>query len=179
MYFGYDRLLDSLEQLLCDLNPSHHRSLFLHRTFYTNLNIHKDVKISRRCKRHVVNKTTLPNFGFFDLEKVFIPVHDSDHWTMYVIYPRRKHLVFYDSLNLREPSNLQPQGIHNHVQDECEDARLQYCPQHWKYYRAEVLQQGNGMDCGFCLIKHAIIGWNQIIQKRRNAYCEKSLFFSV
>ena len=76
---------------------------------------------------------------------------------MYVLFPRRKHLVFYDSLKLPEPTNLQPRDILDYVEDECEDAGLQYHPTQWKYYRAEVVRQGNGVDCGFCLIKHAVL----------------------
>jgi Ulp1 family protease len=128
MYFGYNRLLDALDQYLCHLNPARHRSLFLHRTFYTNLHLHKDRKISRAYKKHVVNENIRPDFSFFDLDKVFIPVYDSSHFTMYVIFPRRKHLVFYDSLNLKEPANLLPQDILDYVENECAAADLQYRP---------------------------------------------------
>jgi Ulp1 family protease len=120
------------------------------------LHLHKNRKLSRAYKKYVVNQNIRPDFSFFHLEKVFIPVHDSSHWTMYVIYPRRKHLLFYDSLNLKEPANLLPQDILDYVEDECAAADLQYRPSQWKYYRAEVMQQGNGVDCGFCVIKHAV-----------------------
>jgi len=153
MYFGRGMMLDALDRYLCDQNSARKRSLVLHRSYIPNLHTWKDRRFSRSHKQFVISA----NSGFFDLDKVFLPVHNNLHWTLYVIFPIRRHVVFYDTLNLAEPDSLQPNDIFEYIEDECAAIGKVFNRNAWKYYRAAVKLQGNGLDCGFCVIKYAII----------------------
>ena len=153
MYFGNFMMLDTLDKYLCANNVSRRRSLILHRSYVFNLSTWKDRKVSRKHKQYATDAST----GFFDLDKVLIPVYDSCHWTLYVIFPKRKHVVFYDTLRYPEPNNLLPDDIFDYISDEANEINKLFNRSQWSYYRAEVVHQGNNLDCGFCIIKYALI----------------------
>jgi len=153
MYFGHYMMLDILDMYLCDNNLARRRSLILHRSYIPNLNTWKDRRISRNHKKYVTNTKTT----FFDLDKVLMPVYDNCHWTLYVIFPRRKHIVFYDTLKYPEPKSLLVDDIFDYIADEAAEVSKEFKRSEWSYYRAEVINQGNGLDCGFCVIKYALI----------------------
>ena len=156
MFFGADMMLDVLDKYLCGENPARGRSLIIFRSFSTDIHLKNTTK-TRKFKKNVVNADRNPSFTFFNLEKVLIPVHDSAHWTLYVIFPQRKHIVYYDTLNYPEPNSLHPLDVLSYVQDECGIIGLPFRRREWQYYRAEVINQINFLDCGFCIIKYALL----------------------
>jgi len=149
-------MLDVLDRYLCDENPVRQRSLILSRAFNTDFKLRNVTKM-RTFKKNVVDTERFPSFTFFSLDKVLIPVYDNSHWTMYVIFPKRKHIVFYDTLHYPEPKSVLPNDVLAYVLDECEVAGLQFRLREWHYYRAQVVKQGNFLDCGFCIIKYALL----------------------
>ena len=149
-------MLDVLDLYLCNSNPNRKRSLVL--------NLHSvDIINSIRnrmdnfnlpiMKKHV----TKDNFGFFDIDKIFIPVVQSLHFTMYVVFMESQDIVYYDSLNMQEPEILKSLDVLAYIEYEAKTVGRAFNSKSWKFVRAEVVSQQNGLDCGYCVIKNALL----------------------
>jgi hypothetical protein len=156
MFFGPNMMLDVLDSYLCEQNAARNRSLILSKIDGVYIHL-RDTKETNKFLKKVEDLANDPSFTFFHLEKVFIPVNFNYHWTLYVVFPRRKHIVFYDTLNLEEPKCLPPDDILAYVENMYNIAGLRFRSIEWRYYRANVKQQGNSLDCGFCVIKNALL----------------------
>jgi len=146
-------MLDLLDQYLCGCNTSRKRSLIMSSHNGIILKTFKDRTKTRIFKKKVVTAT----FGFFDIDKIMIPVHDNSHWTLYVIFIQSKDIVHYDSLALAEPTTLTYSDILAYLEDEACAANIPFLTSEWSYLRATVINQVNTLDCGFCVIKHGIL----------------------
>jgi len=149
-------MLDVLDRYLCDSNPNRKRSLVLnlHSNAIINSIRNRIDKFSLpKLKKHV----TTDNFGFFDIDKIFIPVVHSLHFTMYVVFMESQDIVYYDSLNLAEPEILKSLDVLAYIEYEAKTVGRAFNAKSWKFVRAEVVSQQNGLDCGYCVIKHGLL----------------------
>jgi len=153
MFFGYDTMLGTLDKFLTQDNLNKKRSLFLPRSSDTNLRLRLR-SITQRYKLNICNRS---DFGFFDIDKIFIPVYDAFHWTLYVVFIKQKEIVYYDSLYLPYPSNLLPQCLLEYIEDEANDVHVSFTVTDWKIIRANVVHQGNDLDCASHIIKNAML----------------------
>ena len=68
-----------------------------------------------------------------------------------------KDIVFYDTLNLMPPKALSFEDVLSYIEDESSEANVLFERDSWLFVTAKVVQQGNGLDCGYCLIKNAML----------------------
>ena len=152
VYFCFNGLLDVLDQYLCEQNQNRKRSLILN--LYTNSHFAlKFRERTRTLKDHVATNT----FNFFDIDKIIIPAHHNLHYTMYVVFMESKDIVFYDTLNLMPPKALSFEDVLSYIEDESREANVPFERDSWLFVTAKVVQQGNGLDCGYCVIKNAML----------------------
>jgi len=152
VYFGKQSMLDRLDECLCNINPRRKRSLILYRATNEHM-VLKQYDQTRKYK----NKVCINSFGFFNIDKILIPVHESSHYTMYVVYMEEKDIVFFDTLDLEIPDALKYEHILGYIEDEAKQASIPFDRSAWNFIRARVENQGNGLDCGFCVIKYGLI----------------------
>ena len=150
MYFGNYTMLGTLDKFLSQDNPNKQRSLFLHRNSDNWLRL-RSRSVTERYKEQ------LNSIGFFDIDKIFLPVYYESHWTLYVIFIKQRQIVYYDSLNMPYPPSILPQCLLNYIEDEANDALMSFNIIDWKIIRANVVQQGNEFDCAFHIIKNALL----------------------
>jgi len=146
-------MLDQLDKLLCSQNEHRKRSLIFRLSFVENLHITKDRVITRKFKAGIVKE----GYNFFDLEKILIPVHINLHFTMFVIFMQSHDIIYYDTLNCPYPSCLTSEDMLDYLEDEAFITNAPFDRTHWNCHRATVVQQGNGVDCGFCVIKYGML----------------------
>jgi Ulp1 family protease len=48
-------------------------------------------------------------------------------------------------------------NILQYVEDEAEQSNTPFDRNDWKFIRARLTNQGNGVDCGFCVIKYGLL----------------------
>lgn len=93
-------------------------------------------------------------FDVFSKDKVFIPINISNtHWTLAVVFMRKKEIHYYDSMSGSGKYYLR--NILKWVKDEAKDKKgLDLDVSDWKLIDREddVPQQKNGFDCGLFVI---------------------------
>jgi hypothetical protein len=77
--------------------------------------------------------------------KIFIPINDSSHWTLLVIFPQRKLIRFYNSLGgYGGDAKYLQKGV-EFLKNELKDA---FKENEWTVAVGKSGQQKNGSDCG-------------------------------
>jgi hypothetical protein len=77
--------------------------------------------------------------------KIFIPINDSNHWTLLVIFPQRRLIRFYNSLSGYGADSKYLQKAVEFLKNELKDA---FKPDEWTAVVGTSGQQKNGSDCG-------------------------------
>jgi Ulp1 family protease len=58
---------------------------------------------------------------------------------------------------MAEPKTVTYDNILQYVEDEAEQSNTPFDRNDWKFIRARVTNQVNGVDCGFCVIKYGLL----------------------
>ena len=153
VFFARNSFLDILDQYLCAHNVNRKRSMILNIASNNHLRSRLFVERTRSYKNHVITAS----LGFFNIDKIVIPVFADSHYTMYVVYMETQDVVFIDTLNMATPKALSYNDILAFLKDESIEANRPFCEKEWKFVRAKVVHQGNSLDCGFCVIKYALL----------------------
>ncbi|KAI9705529.1 MAG: Smt3-specific protease [Candelina mexicana] len=78
-----------------------------------------------------------------EVERLFIPVHESSHWTLLVVSPMNKTIEYFDSMN--GPARRFVEHIKLWLKAELGPA---YHDEEWQVLDSQSPQQSNGLDCG-------------------------------
>ncbi|QQK40469.1 Ulp1 protease family protein [Penicillium digitatum] len=88
--------------------------------------------------------------GLLNVDTVFIPVHESSHWTLMVVRPAERTIEYFDSLGSRGPRQVKnvKQWLRGELGSQYNDAQ-------WTVLPSVSSQQDNGSDCGVFLLTNA------------------------
>ncbi|KAI9798031.1 MAG: Smt3-specific protease [Candelina submexicana] len=78
-----------------------------------------------------------------EVERLFVPVHESSHWTLLVVSPMNKTIEYFDSMN--GPARRFVDHIKLWLEAELGSA---YHDEEWQVLDSQSPQQNNGLDCG-------------------------------
>ena len=167
-------MLDQLDILLCSQNPTRKRSLILNWAVAEHLHFLRNRLQTRKFKKCLVRE----GVQFFDTERILIPVNFSLHYTLFVVFMQTRDIVYYDSLDYPYPSCLSNDDILDYIEDEAEEANIpSFHRSEWNFHRATVVNQVNSLDCGYCVIKHAMLDLQDLPLDLKVSYY--SLFFAT
>ncbi|PGG96034.1 hypothetical protein GX51_08020 [Blastomyces parvus] len=85
-----------------------------------------------------------------DVETVFVPIHDRDHWTLMVVRPAARTIEHFDSLG--SPSLRHIATAKEWLRGELGDL---FVEEEWRVLPSISPQQNNGSDCGVFLLTTA------------------------
>ncbi|KAJ5800127.1 uncharacterized protein N7518_002195 [Penicillium psychrosexuale] len=88
--------------------------------------------------------------GLLNVDTVFIPVHESSHWTLMVIRPADRTIEYFDSLGSR--GQRQVKNVKQWLRGELGP---KYKDEEWTVLPSVSSQQDNGSDCGVFLLTNA------------------------
>lgn len=102
--------------------------------------------------------TTRAKVDLFQMDKIFIPVNEEDHWTLVIIHNDRKRIGWYNSLS-NTSNTEQPEFLHwvkRYLYDECQEKRGYTMDQtDWDFENTTEPRQGNLSDCGIFVCTYA------------------------
>jgi len=82
----------------------------------------------------------------FDMDKILIPIHLGNHWTMLVIQMKKRHIDYYDSLG---GSHRCVEDMKKYLKEEYKDKKKMDLKDQWTHkYHTNIPHQKNGYDCG-------------------------------
>ncbi|KAL4808621.1 hypothetical protein BDV18DRAFT_132812 [Aspergillus unguis] len=122
--------------------PLHHA---FNSFFFSNLRDKGYESVRRWASRAKIGKENLLN-----VNTVFIPVHNSAHWTLIVVKPRDRTIEHFDSLG--SLSHKHVETVKTWIRRELGDL---YVDDEWKVEPSHSPQQDNGSDCGVFLLSTA------------------------
>lgn len=100
--------------------------------------------------RRWANRAKIGGASLLDVDTVFVPVHNSAHWTLIVIKPMERTIEHFDSLGSLS---------HRHVGVMKDWLRNElgprYVEEEWRVLPSVSPQQDNGSDCGVFLLSTA------------------------
>ncbi|KAB8261823.1 hypothetical protein BDV32DRAFT_148147 [Aspergillus pseudonomiae] len=100
--------------------------------------------------RRWANRAKIGGASLLDVDTVFVPVHNSAHWTLIVIKPLERTIEHFDSLGSLS---------HRHVGVMKDWLRNElgprYVEEEWRVLPSVSPQQDNGSDCGVFLLSTA------------------------
>ncbi|KAJ5497137.1 Peptidase C48 SUMO/Sentrin/Ubl1 [Penicillium fimorum] len=100
--------------------------------------------------RRWANRAKIGGEGLLDVDTVFIPVHESSHWTLMVIRPEERTIEYFDSLGSR--GARQVKNVKRWLRGELGP---KYRDDEWTVLPSVSSQQDNGSDCGVFLLTNA------------------------
>lgn len=150
-------ILENLDMHLCAADPIRRPTIFFHSLTCLNEKImNKQWKSIPRLwakRRAATGKTNI-----FECGKIIIAHNENLHYTFYAIYITAKQIVYHDSFNENtEPKTFPVQYIWEWLEYEAHDAKIQFSREEWSFAFAKVVHQGNGVDCGFHIIKNTLL----------------------
>ncbi|KAL1986951.1 hypothetical protein VTN96DRAFT_5107 [Rasamsonia emersonii] len=113
--------------------------------FYSNLRDRGYESVRRWATRAKIGGEAL-----LDVDMVFVPVHNSAHWTLLVVRPATRSIEYYDSLGSRSLAHVN--NIKKWLRGELGD---HYVEEEWAVLPSNSPQQDNGSDCGVFLLTTA------------------------
>lgn len=113
--------------------------------FYSNLRDRGYESVRRWATRAKIGGEAL-----LDVDMVFVPVHNSAHWTLLVVRPATRSIEYYDSLGSRSLAHVN--NIKKWLRGELGD---HYVEEEWAVLPSTSPQQDNGSDCGVFLLTTA------------------------
>lgn len=103
--------------------------------------------------RRWANRAKIGGEGLLDVKTVFIPVHESSHWTLLVVRPADRAIEYFDSLDrLGRQGSRQVKNIKEWLRGEL---GAKYDEDEWNVLKSISSQQDNGSDCGVFLLTNA------------------------
>ncbi|KAJ5952587.1 Peptidase C48 SUMO/Sentrin/Ubl1 [Penicillium vulpinum] len=100
--------------------------------------------------RRWANRAKIGGVGLLEVDTVFIPVHESSHWTLLVIRPVERTIEYFDSLGSR--GLRQVKTVKQWLRGELGP---KYNEEEWTVLPSVSSQQDNGSDCGVFLLTNA------------------------
>lgn len=113
--------------------------------FFSNLRDKGYTSVRRWAQRAKIGGESLLN-----VDTVFIPVHDSSHWTLMVVSPTSRTIEYFDSLGA--PSTRHIAKVKEWLKGEL---AARYVDAEWTVVPCVSPQQNNGSDCGAFLLSTA------------------------
>lgn len=113
--------------------------------FYSTLRQKGYDGVRRWAKRAKINGE-----GLLGVDMVFVPVHESSHWTLMVLRPAERTIEYFDSLGSR--GKRQMNTIKGWLQGELGKS---YVEDEWTNLPSVSSMQDNGSDCGVFLLTNA------------------------
>ena len=89
---------------------------------------------------------------FLDIENIFIPICQNNHWTLLVVRPREKTIAHMDSLNPRGTARYTSMAL-SWVENVLGE---KFVKCEWRIVHHQAPPQTNGYDCGVHTITNAI-----------------------
>ncbi|KAE8356801.1 hypothetical protein BDV28DRAFT_126565 [Aspergillus coremiiformis] len=113
--------------------------------FFSNLRDKGYQSVRRWATRAKVGGESL-----LDVDTVFVPVHNSAHWTLIVIKPMERTIEHFDSLGQANPRHvaIMKDWLRNELGP-------RYAEEEWRVLPSVSPQQDNGSDCGVFLLSTA------------------------
>ncbi|CAI7619174.1 unnamed protein product [Penicillium manginii] len=103
--------------------------------------------------RRWANRAKIGGEGLLDVQTVFIPVHESSHWTLLVVRPADRAIEYFDSLDrMGRQGARQVKNIKEWLRGEL---GAKYDDDEWNVLPSVSSQQDNGSDCGVFLLTNA------------------------
>ncbi|KAJ5120299.1 Ulp1 protease family protein [Penicillium bovifimosum] len=100
--------------------------------------------------RRWANRAKIGGESLLNVDTVFIPVHESSHWTLLVVRPMERTIEYFDSLGSR--GARQVRNVKEWLRGELGS---QYKDEEWVHLPSVSSQQDNGSDCGVFLLTNA------------------------
>jgi Ulp1 family protease len=102
-----------------------------------------------KSARSYFKSAPAPDHNWLLLEKVFIPVNfGNNHWAFFVVFPKKQHIVYYDSLGKRDIRD-EIKTLQDFIDKESERLLPGNKKKSWMiHHEAKCTQQENGNDCG-------------------------------
>lgn len=100
--------------------------------------------------RRWANRARIGGEGLLDVDTVFVPVHQSSHWTLLVVRPVDRTVEYFDSLGQR--GKRQYEVIKDWLRGELGS---KFDEEEWSLLPSMSSYQDNGSDCGVFLLMNA------------------------
>lgn len=100
--------------------------------------------------RRWANRAKIGGEALLDVDTIFIPVHESAHWTLMVVWPADRTIEYFDSLGGR--GGRQVKVIKQWLRGEL---GAKYDDEEWTFLPSVSSHQDNGSDCGVFLLTNA------------------------
>ncbi|RAK99566.1 SUMO protease ULP1 [Aspergillus ibericus CBS 121593] len=113
--------------------------------FFSNLRDKGYESVARWAKRAKIGGPLL-----LDVDTVYIPVHNSQHWTLVVVRPGERSIEHFDSLGALSRRHVAV--VKTWLRGELGP---QYVEEEWRVLPSRSPQQDNGSDCGVFLLSTA------------------------
>ncbi|RDH25627.1 hypothetical protein M747DRAFT_365902 [Aspergillus niger ATCC 13496] len=113
--------------------------------FFSNLRDKGYESVARWAKRAKIGGSLL-----LDVDTVYIPVHNSQHWTLVVVRPGERSIEHFDSLGARSRRHIAV--VQTWLRGELGP---KYVEEEWRVLPSLSPQQDNGSDCGVFLLTTA------------------------
>ncbi|BCS11803.1 hypothetical protein ALUC_41143A [Aspergillus luchuensis] len=113
--------------------------------FFSNLRDKGYDSVARWAKRAKIGGPLL-----LDVDTVYIPVHNSQHWTLVVVRPGERSIEHFDSLGARSRRHIAV--VQTWLRGELGP---NYVEEEWRVLPSLSPQQDNGSDCGVFLLTTA------------------------
>jgi len=128
-------------------NQQKYANCFIFSTFFYPLLQQGFVRVKKWTRKF--------NVDIFNLDKVIVPIHIVNHWTLGVINFVEKRFEYYDSLGGDNTSCLRT--LRQYIVDEYKDKKGgSYDVSDWTFYQPkDIPLQENGYDCGVFMCKYA------------------------
>ncbi|KAJ5458113.1 Ulp1 protease family protein [Penicillium sp. IBT 31633x] len=139
-------LVHYLRQLDGNLGPNDRPRFHAFNTFFYSTLRDKGYQGVRRW----ANRAKIGGEGLLNVDTVFIPVHESSHWTLMVVRPVERTIEYFDSLGSR--GARQVKNIKEWLRGELGS---KYNDKEWTVLPSVSSHQDNGSDCGVFLLTNA------------------------
>jgi len=113
--------------------------------FFSNLRDKGYSSVSRWAKRAKIGGEAL-----LEVDTVYIPVHNSAHWTLMVVKPTERCIEYFDSLGSASPRHVAI--VKDWLRGELS---ARFVEEEWSVVPTVSPQQDNGSDCGVFLLSTA------------------------
>lgn len=113
--------------------------------FYSTLRDKQYPAVQRWAKRAKIGGE-----GLLNVDTVFIPVHEINHWTLMVVRPEDRTIEYFDSMGSR--GGFQVAKIKEWLRGELGS---KYKDEEWTVLPSVSSHQDNGSDCGVFLLTNA------------------------
>ncbi len=87
---------------------------------------------------------------------VLIPINfHNQHWTLAVIHPHARQILYYDSMRSEDTANKYLNIILKYFQEEARTTETPFEANEWSLHIPDVPQQTNCHDCGIYMLLYA------------------------